>query len=75
MICALQHISGVQIGALTVAAALTRDMLYNLHAKLCAKWAWNLLKSFPQPAQALLNVNIPVDWDYLKSDEDITQMF
>jgi hypothetical protein len=50
------------VGA-TVAAALTRDMWYNLHSKLCARWDWSLLKLFPQTAQQALDDGIPVDWD------------
>ena len=57
----------------TVAVALWRDMLYNSHAKLWAR-GWSLLKCFAQTAQALLDVNIPVDWDYWKGDENRTHM-
>ncbi len=61
------------VGA-TVAAALARDMKYNLHAKLCARWDWSLLKLFPQAAQQALDVDIPVDWDNVQSDEKRTQI-
>jgi hypothetical protein len=58
----------------TVAAALTRDMLSNLPTKLWARWGWSILKLFPKTAQAL-DINITVDWDYVPSDENRTQLF
>ena len=59
----------------TIAAAWTCDMYYNLHAKLWwARWVWSLLKRFAHTAQALQDFDIPVDWDYVKSDESRTQM-
>jgi hypothetical protein len=61
------------VGA-TVGAALTRDMKYNLHAKLCARWDWSLLKLFPQTAQQALDVDIPFDWDNGQGDEKRTQI-
>ena len=58
----------------TAAAALTHDMSYNLPAKLWARWVWSLLKRFPQTAQAQSGIDIPVDCDYVKSDENRTQI-
>jgi hypothetical protein len=58
----------------TVAAALTCDMCYNKHAKLCSRWDSSLLKLFPQTGLQALDVNIFVDWDNVQSDEKRTQI-
>jgi len=58
----------------SVATASTRYTYLDLHAKFWARWDWRLLRLFPQTTQQALDVDIPVDWDNVQSDEKITQI-